>query len=197
MDDLHATCVYDASDTSERDRVEQLFSDLKNIYPSALTLEHTGSGSSDFLEYSITYPKHSVPLAQAFATKSTTPASSLTIRYFIKNKTSLQQKHLKFSRLQHAHSFRKRSQTAGALVGTFLRLTVYSRGLLPALISALELLCELKHLEYSNSILLRTLSILQHNHPHSLWHILKKILNCPWFSRDIFALPLVFSQLVA
>ena len=181
MDDLHATCTFTATDISGRRRAEEIFEKLRTIYPAALTLELTATGSTDFLETSISYPS----LPCSLSSLSNPSSDSLSTRQLNKNKNCLSKPHLNFTRLQHSLSYRRPSQTAGALMGSFLRLPRHSSSTNTAFLSAIELLLELHHLQYSPHTLQKTIKKLSHNHPNPLWPHLLTLLSMPSYSTFI------------
>ena len=190
MDDIHVTTVTATSDTRERQRAQRCFDELASIYPSSLTLEHTGSLSTDFLESLISYPTLPCSLTDLENPLSDSD-HSFTTRYLIKNKSSLASPILKFSRLQHSTSYRRSSQMRGALIGTFLRLPRHSSSTSGAFLSALQLLCELHHLEYSPKTLMLTISKIARTHPDPLWPHLRTLLQTPSYINFISNLKLV------
>jgi hypothetical protein len=175
MDDLHATCTFAVTDITGRRRAEEIFDNLRNIYPAALTLELTATGSTDFLETSISYP--SLPCSLSSLTNPS--SDSFPTRQLNKNKNCLSKTHLNFTRLQHSLSYRRPSQTAGALMGSFLRLPRHSSSTNTAFLSAIELLLELHHLKYSPHTLQKTIKKLSYNHPNPLWPHLLTLVTTP------------------
>jgi len=181
MDDVHATCVYRLSDIAERQRAQEIFIALESIYPSSLTLECTGEGSTDFLETSISYPSLPCSLSD-LANPASNSARSFSTRHLVKNKNSLAQPALAFSRLQHSSSYRAQSQVRGALIGSFLRLPCQSSSTISAFASSLEFLAELHHLSYSPTLLSQTLRTLSFKHPNPLWPLLLSLLSLSSYS---------------
>ena len=186
MDDLHATCVYRLADIAERQRVQEIFASLECIYPNSLTLECTGEGSTDFLETSISYPSLPCSLSD-LANPFSDSAHSFSTRHLVKNKSSLAQPALSFSRLQHSSSYRAPSQVRGALIGSFLRLPRQSSSTTTAFSSSIEFLAELHHLSYSPKLLTQTLRTLSFKHPDPLWPLLLSLLSLSSYS-DIMSL---------
>ena len=103
MDDIHATATYRTLDIAEQQRVQAIFDELDKIYPSTLTLELTGTGSTDFLETSVSYPTLPTSLAQ-LQDPTSDSAHSFSTRNLNKNKLSLNAPFRKFARLQHSLS---------------------------------------------------------------------------------------------
>ena len=178
MDDIHVTTVTATLDIAERQRAQECFDMLNKIYPSSLTLEHTCSLSTDFLESLISYPTLPCTLADLENPRSDSEHSFST-RYLIKNKASLSSQIFKFSRLQHASSYRRPSQMRGSLIGTLLRLPRHSSSTSAAFLSSLQLLCELHHLDYSPKTIIATNAKLIKSHLNPFWYTLKTLLQTP------------------
>ena len=178
MDDIHLTVFYPVADRHASSLAHNFLSDFASIYPSSLTLEHTGSGSTDFLESTISYPDYSTPECLSL------PSSSMFCRYFIKNGPSLTSPILKFSRLQHFASYRSLSHRRGSLVGTLLRITTHScssPSLAPMFLSTLLLLGELHKLDFPARFLHKTISRLSLAHPHPIWDATTTLLASPQY----------------
>jgi hypothetical protein len=172
MDDIHATATYRTLDIAERQRVHAIFDQLENIYPATLTLELTGTGSTDFLETSVSYPTLPTSITQ-LQDPTSDSAHSFSTRNLNKNRLSLNAPLRKFARLQHSLSYRHAQQVRGALTGTFLRLPRHSSSTTTAFLSSIELLAELHLLDFQPATLTRTLRKLSFCHPNPLWsHLL-------------------------
>ena len=159
-------------DIAERQRVHAIFDQLENIYPATLTLELTGTGSTDFLETSVSYPTLPTSITQ-LQDPTSDSAHSFSTRNLNKNRLSLNAPLRKFARLQHSLSYRHAQQVRGALTGTFLRLPRHSSSTTTAFFSSIELLAELHLLDFQPATLTRTLRKLSFCHPNPLWsHLL-------------------------
>jgi len=155
MDDLHSAIIILGNKMNKALQAYKTIYDMEHIYPDTLTLEKTGTGSTDFLESTITYTKQDI-----------------SVRYYSKNRDSLHlnnAKLLKFYRFQPYHSYRPSSQIRGTLVGTFLRLIYHSDSATSAFPSAIELIKELRLLDYPRHILKKVTTKLDRRHPHALW----------------------------
>ena len=153
MDDLHVGVIITPITKKSYKKAFKILMQSQNIYPKTLTLEPTGSGSTDFLESSITYSK-----------------SAVQVRYFSKNKDFLtSSKDLKFYRFQPYYSFRPIAQIKGTLIGAFLRLTQHSDSQDSAFLSGLELISELILLSYPVRILKRVMIQMISRNPDPLW----------------------------
>jgi hypothetical protein len=113
---------------------------------------------------------------------------SFSLKYFLKNTSSLTSCPLKFSRLQHGSSFRSQSHVAGSLVGSFLRIQTFSSTPLLSFLASLELLCELHVLSYNPRTILRSLCVLENRHPCFLWPLLKKVIVAPYYHETMSSL---------
>ena len=163
MDDLHLSIIIFPINNATRKKAFKTIYKLQQIYPKTLSLEHTGTGSTDFLESSITYTK-----------------DSIMVRYFSKNRDFLKNvKDLKFYRFQPFTSFRPLTQIKGTLIGAFLRLIQHSDSTPSAFESAFELIAELILLSYPINLLQQVMMRMTLRNQHKLWpqilHFLKTL----------------------
>jgi hypothetical protein len=186
MDDIHLAMLRLAADSAAAERVEDTLNKFLSLYPSSLTLEQTSSGTVPFLETVVHYPSQPVSLSTAFSPSST--SLSFSLKYFLKNTSSLTMSPLKFSRLQHGSSFRSPSHVAGSLVGSFLRIRTFSSTPLLSFLASLEFLCELHTLSYNPRTVLKSLRILENRHPYFLWSLLKKVIASPDYHQTMSSL---------